>query len=382
MTLGAGRSSSGAEAGAVLARLLASRPEASSLPEAMTAARREALSARGAEETPRHALADAFERELRPEEAPGSYGADAWPAARSVPVSVLIPAKNEQANIIGCLRHLRWAAEVVVVDSQSTDNTIPLAQAMGARVYQFYYSPEGWPKKKNWALANVPWSHEWVLILDADEYCTPELAHEVASVVAGTWSHPDASKRGCGDGYWINRRFMFMGRWLRGCGYYPSWNVRLLRHAAGRYERIGRLGDTGSGDNEVHEHITLSRGAAGYLRSEFLHFAYPDLTSWVEKHNRYTTWEAHAMDAGDAGEVRPRLFGSPIERRRWMKRTFRKLPFRPTARFLFSYVAQRGFLDGYPGFVMCRLLAWYELMSLAKHREMHTPNAQSQSRNR
>jgi hypothetical protein len=155
-----------------------------------------------------------------------------------------------------------------------------------------------------------------------------------------------------------------------------------LKHQSGRYERIGTLGDTGSGDNEVHEHITLKSGPAGYLQEEFLHYAYPDLTAWVEKHNRYTTWEAHAMDAGDEGSIKPRLMGSPIERRRWLKRMSRRLPARPTLRFLYSYFVQRGFLDGYPGFVMCRLLAWYELMSLAKYREMKTPNAQCRERNR
>ena len=327
---------------------------------------------------PRHALADELEAALEPTHEP----AGAWPAQRSVRVSVLIPVKNEQHNLIGCLRHLRWADEIVVIDSQSTDKTIPIAQAMGADVYQFYYSKEGWPKKKNWGLEHVPWRNEWVLILDADEYMTPELAHEVERVVTGQWKSDDPAKAGGGDGYWINRRFMFMGRWIKGCGYYPSWNVRLLKHKIGRYERIGTLGDTGSGDNEVHEHITLATGTAGYLKEEFLHYAYPNLSAWVEKHDRYTTWEAHAMGAKDEGDVEASLFGGPIQRRRWLKRFSRKLPFRPTLRFLYSYVFQRGFMDGYPGFVMCRLLAWYELMSIAKHREMQTPNAQCEQRNR
>jgi hypothetical protein len=76
------------------------------------------------------------------------------------------------------------------------------------------------------------------------------------------------------------------------------------------------------------------------------------------------------MEAKDEGAVRARIFGEPIERRRWMKAFARKLPFRPTLRFCFSYIAQKGFLDGYPGFVMCRLMAWYEFVSIAKYREM------------
>lgn len=299
-----------------------------------------------------------------------SFPPGKWPAKGSVPVSVLIPVKNEQRNIIDCIRHCMWASEIVVVDSQSTDQTIPMSQALNADVYQFFYSKEGWPKKKNWALENVPWKNEWVLILDADEFMTPELTEEVRQVVTGAYAAPDPKKAGCGDGYWLNRRFMFMGRWIRGCGYYPSWNVRLFKHKVGRYERIGTLGQTGSGDNEVHEHVVLSTGPAGYLENEFLHYAYPDLTAWIEKHNRYTTWEAHAMKAKDAGAVQASLFGGPIERRRFIKRFARKLPFRPTLRFLFSYLVQLGIRDGYPGYVMCRLLAWYEFVSLAKFYEM------------
>lgn len=367
---------------AALEQLLAARPSPQTLPSEMTEATQDELAKLPAAPDPHHPLADDFAQLLQPARPPADSSADAWPPPRSVKVSVLIPVKNEQHNLIGCLRRLQWADEIVVIDSQSRDNTIPLAQAMGAAVYQFYYSRAGWPKKKNWALENVPWRNEWVLILDADEYCLPELAREVEQVVSGGWSHPNRAKQGCGDGFWINRRFMFMGRWIKHCGYYPSWNVRLFRHAVARYERIGELGDTGSGDNEVHEHIVLSTGAAGFLHQEFLHYAYPDLNAWIEKHNRYSTWEAHAMQAGDRGSVAPRFFGTPIERRRRLKRMTRRLPCRPTLRFLYSYIVQRGFLDGYEGLVMCKLLAWYELVSLAKHREMHNPCAQSHERNR
>lgn len=289
-----------------------------------------------------------------------------WPAVGSIPVSVLIPVRNEQRNIVECIRHVRWAQHIAVIDSQSSDDTIPLAQAMGAEVYQFHYSKAGWPKKKNWALEHIPWRTPWVLIMDADEHMTPELTEEVRQVVTG--QAPDGN--GCGDGYWLNRRFIFMNRWIRHCGYYPSWNIRLFKHAVGRYERIGTLGDTGSGDNEVHEHVVLSTGDAGYLKNDFLHYAYPDIATWVEKHNRYSTWEAHAMDAGDAGDVEPSLFGGPIERRRWLKSRSRRLPFRPTLRFLYAYLVKGGILDGYPGFVFCRLLGFYEFLSVAKHQEM------------
>lgn len=307
----------------------------------------------------RDPLADSLVGEIDPIRQPEGE----WPAVGSVNVSVLVPVKNEQANIVECLRHLSWAKHLVVVDSQSTDLTIPMSQAMGADVYQFHFSKSGWPRKKNWALENVRWQTPWVLIMDADEHVTPGLAAEIKAVV----ENPIENQPG---GYWINRRFIFMGRWLRHSGYYPSWNIRLLQHTAGRYERIGHVGDTGSGDNEVHEHIVLNTGDAGHLKHDFLHYAYPDLMTWVEKHNRYSSWEAHVHREIMAGQVESNLFGGPVARKRWVKKIVARLPFRPSLRFFYAYVLRLGFLDGYPGYVMARLLAWYEYISIAKYREM------------
>ncbi len=319
---------------------------------------------------PRHPEANAWAERLDPDRGPEEGdNPDVWPARHSVDLTVLIPVKNEQVNMERCLRHLHWCKHIYVIDSQSHDATIPMSQAMGAEVYQFYYKG-GWPKKRNWALDTLHWPTEWVLILDADEVMTPELAREIRDVVEGHWTPDKPENAGCGDGYWLNRRFMFMGSWIKHCGYYPSYNIRLFKHWAGRYERIGQLGDTGSGDNEVHEHVVLKTGDAGYLKHEFLHYAYPNLAVWTEKHNRYTTWEAYAMLAGNKGQIEAKLRGGAIQRRRWIKKMARKLPFRPTLRFLYGYVYQRGFLDGYPGYIMCRLMAWYELMSIAKAREM------------
>ncbi len=260
----------------------------------------------------------------------------------------------------------------MVVDSGSTDLTVPLAQAHGAQVYRFDYDrAQGWPKKKNWALENIPWQHDWVLVVDADEVVTPELAAEICAVVSGQWQGANAAQAGSGEAYWIPRRFRFMGRWIKGCGYWPSWNIRLFKHAVGRYERIGLLGDTGTGDNEVHEHVVLAHGKAGYLRHAFDHFAYPDVATFIEKHNRYSTWEAHAQLAGVRGEVAASPFGQGVvSKRRFLRQISLRLPFRPTLRFLYSYFIERGFMDGYEGFILCRLLAWYELASIAKKREI------------
>jgi acetyltransferase-like isoleucine patch superfamily enzyme/glycosyltransferase involved in cell wall biosynthesis len=293
---------------------------------------------------------------------------------------VLIPVKNEASNISDCLRGLNFAEQVVVVDSQSTDETQSVAESMGAEVVQFHYSKEGWPKKKNWALEHISWRHPWVLIFDADERMTPELAKEIEEVVLGRSATGPGQQPGDGDGYYINRRFIFMGRWIKHCGYFPSYNLRLFKHAIGRYERIGNLGDTSSGDNEVHEHVVLRNGSKpGYLSSCFDHLAYPDLQVWIEKHNRYSNWEAHAMLADVAGELHASLLKGSTERRRWIKRKVRHLPFRPTLRFLFSYIIKLGFLDGYPGYVLSRLMSWYEFVSIAKRREMVLLNVKNES---
>ena len=115
----------------------------------------------------------------------------------------------------------------------------------GAQVVQFQFNGT-WPKKKNWALENLPFRNEWVFILDADEVLPREAQEEIAHAVANP---------GKFVGYWINRRFMFMGRWLRH-SYYPNWNLRLFRHPLGRYEKLTDA-NTHSGDNEVHEHVIV-----------------------------------------------------------------------------------------------------------------------------
>ena len=273
-----------------------------------------------------------------------------------VPVSVLIPVKNEEANLPRCLAALRWAGEVIVVDSQSTDRTAAIAEENGARVVQFHFSGT-WPKKKNWALENVAFHNEWVLIIDADEVLPAEAAQEIRDAVA----NPGIA------GWWINRRFMFMGRWLRHA-YHPNWNLRLFRHALGRYEQLTDT-DTRSGDNEVHEHVIV-RGATGRLRCEMEHYAFPSVEVFVEKHNRYSNWEARvAIGHRLGGSAQSLQKGSVGWRRRW-KRLSHALPCRPLLRFLYVYLWQRGFLDGVEGYYFARMHAMYEFLCVAKTREL------------
>lgn len=270
--------------------------------------------------------------------------------------SVLIPVRNEIRNIAECLKSVSWSDDVVVVDSASTDGTAEKAKELGARVVQFNWN-RSFPRKKNWALENLGWKNEWVLVLDADERVTPDLATEIQQ----TLGSPRA------DGYFINRRFMFLGQWIRHCGYYPSWNLRLFRHRLGRYERF-ELGDTGSGDNEVHEHVILN-GRSAYLKQDLLHFAYPDIATWIQKHNRYSNWEAQVEVFGRNGSSGTEI-SPPLARRRALRNWSRRLPLRPTLRFFYSYVLKRGFLDGEAGYIFCRLLATYEMLNVYKAREL------------
>jgi glycosyltransferase involved in cell wall biosynthesis len=278
------------------------------------------------------------------------------------PLSVLIPVKNEGANLGACLASVTFADEIVVVDSASTDGTREIAASAGARVVQFEWNGR-FPRKKNWALENIPWRHEWVMIIDADERITLELEKQIR----------DAIRRNDADGFYLNRRFWFLGGWVNHCGYFPSWNLRLFRHRLGRYEQIEISDSAQSGDNEVHEHVLLD-GRAEYLPAPMEHYAFPDVASFIEKHNRYSTWEAAARGQLCQGTSRKTLratpFGTAAERKRWLRRLSMSLPCRPALRFLYHYIFQQGFRDGYRGWALCRLLAWYERMIIFKEHEM------------
>ncbi|HEX8897573.1 MAG TPA: glycosyltransferase family 2 protein [Chthoniobacterales bacterium] len=284
------------------------------------------------------------------------------PGQNAVPVSVIIPVRQEGANLPRCLDCVKWADEIFVVDSHSTDATAEIAAARGAKVMQFEFNGT-WPKKKNWALETLPFRNEWVFILDADEVLAPQAGPEFAQAIANA---------GELAGYWINRRFMFMGRWLRH-SYYPNWNLRLFRHSLGRYEKLTDA-DTQSGDNEVHEHVIV-KGPTGRLRCEMDHYAFPTVEVFVEKHNRYSNWEARVSAERKLSGSDARISSSAVGRRRKLKLLSQRLPCRPLLRFLYIYVWQKGFLDGREGYYFARLHAFYEFLSVAKTYELtHRPN--------
>jgi glycosyltransferase involved in cell wall biosynthesis len=274
-----------------------------------------------------------------------------------IAVSVLVPARNEQLNIVAALSSVQWADEVWVVDSHSTDRTAELATDMGAHVVQFDHRPGG-PKKKNWALENLPFRNEWLLILDADERVTPELIPEIRqSILSG-----DA------DGYFLDRDYVFLGRSLR--SFRPNWNLRLFKHHLGRYERLG-VDAPNTGDNEVHEHVLLD-GRVGYLRSPLLHEDQRPIRAWVDNHNRYSDWEAivYRQFLREPLQASQFLGAEPVWRRRILKRLWVRLPCRPLARFLVFYLLRRGCLDGRQGFQYSILMAYYEFLIGIKLREL------------
>jgi glycosyltransferase involved in cell wall biosynthesis len=275
-----------------------------------------------------------------------------------VPISVLMPIKNEAANLPRSLASVRWADEIFVIDSHSSDASASIAQEHGAKVVQFRFNGT-WPKKKNWALENLPFKHEWVFILDADEVL-PAAAEEEFRGIASSANQDIA-------GYWINRRFMFLGKWLKHA-YYPNWNLRLFKHRLGRYEKLTDI-DTDSGDNEVHEHVVVE-GKTGRVESEMDHYAFPSVDIFIQKHNRYSNWEARvALDRYLKGSSQA-LQSRDVGLRRRLKQFSQLLPCRPLLRFLYIYIWQGGFADGIQGYHFARLHGLYEYLCVAKTFEL------------
>jgi glycosyltransferase involved in cell wall biosynthesis len=282
-----------------------------------------------------------------------------------VNLSVVIPTRNEEENLPDALRSVDWADEIIVVDSHSTDRTVHIAKDAGAEVVQFDYPSYG-PKKKNWALEHLPFRNEWVLLLDADERVTPALRREIEACL------PD----GQADGYCIDREFVFMGRSLQ-C-FRPNWIVRVFKHRLGRFEDLGLTDLPGTGDNEIHEHVVLD-GKLGFLRNPLLHDDDRGITAWLDRHNKYATWEAHLYRKFRSEPIGVGPLGllqlDPFRRKRVLRRIWVRLPMRPALRFFVWYVLRRGVLDGRPGFVFCVLMAFYEVTINAKLHELEHQGA-------
>ena len=226
-------------------------------------------------------------------------------------ISVCIITLNEAANLPRTLASVRWADEIVVVDSGSTDLTCEIARECGAKVYIEEW--KGFAAQKNSALDKA--ASEWVLSLDADEEVSEELAHSIGCVIGNT---------GASIGYQVARRNLFLGRWMKHGGFYPDRKLRLWKHGAGRFA-----------DRPVHETAVVS-GPIGTLAGNLIHHAYPTLNEYIEHMNRYSSLGAQfAVNSGKSGKNIFSFIANVL--------------VRPQLTFLYNYFLRLGFLDGREG---------------------------------
>jgi glycosyltransferase involved in cell wall biosynthesis len=263
----------------------------------------------------------------------------------TLPLSVIIPVREEAHNLRRCLESLRGAGEIFVIDSQSTDGTAEIARSFGADVVQFHYSG-GWPKKRQWALDTLPLRYEWVLLLDADEALPPELVSEIGRAIR----NPGI------DGYYIDLEMVFLGRRLRHSGA-TFHKLSLFRRTRGRFECRAQVQDASMCDMEVHEHVIVS-GATAKLKQCISHRNVESISRYIEKHNEYSNWEARVWsERSGPDELSPAFFGTQAQRRRWLRKAFFMWPGSPALFFFYKYVMCLGFLDGVPGLIYCGLQA-------------------------
>lgn len=277
--------------------------------------------------------------------------------AERVPLSVLIPTRNEERNLPACIASVAWAGEIVVYDSLSEDRTVEIAREAGAKVVRRAFT--SFAAHKNWALENIDFRYPWVLLLDADERVTGPLAEEIRAAVAVT----DGPA-----GYYIARKTVFCGRWMRHGGVYPDYNLRLVQRGRGRYE-----------DRLVHEHMLLD-GSAGFLADPLLHDDDKGIERYIARHNHYSTLEAvemvRARRRNGAGQLAGNLFARGPTRRRALKNfAGRWLPLRPLWVFLYMYVCRAGFLDGRLGLRYATLRMIYEYLTELKVIELERPGS-------
>lgn len=257
-------------------------------------------------------------------------------------ISILILTLNEEINLPGCLESVGWCDDIVVFDSYSSDRTVEMAEAVGARVFQRKF--DNYASQRNAALETVDYKHQWVLMVDADERWTEALHREMCVAIEG------------GDKsvtlYHLRRKDMFMGRWLKRSSGYPTWFGRLVRPDCVWVER------------EINEEYHTD-GEVGFLKEHFIHYPFnKGLAYWIERHNRYSTMEAESLVQEMKETLRwGDLFSrTPMTRRKALKQLAYRAPGRPWLVFMYLYFFRLGFLDGLPGLKYASLRKMYETM--------------------
>jgi glycosyltransferase involved in cell wall biosynthesis len=274
-------------------------------------------------------------------------------------ISVLIFTKNEERDLPGCLGSARWSNDIHVCDSGSTDGTVAIAYRAGASVVlNPVQTGEGIfggneAQHKNWALSHIPFRHEWVLHLDADERVTPELARSIQQAVPNP---------GDNVAFRMRRRDFWGNSWLKHVQASNSY-PRLFRPEKMRYERLINP-------------VSIADGPVGELHGYLDHHPFSKgLTHWLNRHNSYSSLEAQQILGNRAANpkfsLKQAFFGKTFEERRsCQKQLFYKLPGRPLVKFFFLYAAKRGFLDGRAGFQYALLQSFYEYTIVLKTREL------------
>jgi glycosyltransferase involved in cell wall biosynthesis len=268
---------------------------------------------------------------------------------QKIPVTVIIPVKNEEKNLPNCLKRLGDFDQLMVVDSGSTDRTPEIVREFGAEYHLFEWNGK-FPKKRNWALRNLSIKNDWVLFLDADELINEAFISELQEKI----------KYKSINGYWLVYRNYFMGRKLKHGDIFTK--LALFRVGSGEYERIEE--DSWSHlDMEVHEHPIIA-GKLGHLRSPIDHNDYRGLEQYFNRHNAYSSWEARRFLA-----LKESGF-SNLTFRQKLKYRLMKSGLLPMIFFFGSYILKLGFLDGRAGYYWAGYKAHYFMQIQTKIREL------------
>jgi glycosyltransferase involved in cell wall biosynthesis len=268
-----------------------------------------------------------------------------------IPLTAIILTLNEADNIRDCLAGLTRIADVVILDSGSTDGTIEIARRMRPDIRVFEHPFKDFGEQRTFAIKTCAGAHEWILFVDADEYCTDVFLDEVQAFLASP---------GANVGAYVAGKNYFLGRWLRYSTLYPSYQLRLLRRDRVHFVKEGH------GQREVAD------GPLHYLSEGWRHEGFrKGVAQWIDRHNRYSTEEVELhrrleREPLSAGEFFSR---NAIERRRAVKRLSARLPLRPVLLFFYLYVWKRGFIDGYPGFLYCAMVSANMVYIVAKRAE-------------
>ena len=269
-----------------------------------------------------------------------------------IELTVIVLTKNEEAGLAKTLPELERFEQVVVVDSNSTDRTVEIASGLGAEVINFDWDG-AYPKKKQWAIENCGARNEWILLLDADEYPSPELMDELEELTPRL-------KGSSFKAFDIHLSYRFGGRFLR-------FGHRVTKRSLfdPRFTKFPVMDDLmAPGIREVEGHYQpVVDGTLGTLRGRLLHDDQDPVSSWFERHNRYSDWEAHLRVNAEARRE--------VASKRTAKGAFfDRVPFKPLAFFIYSYVVRGGFMDGRAGFDYAVALSTYYWQIGVKEREL------------